>query len=77
MVREGFTEKRELEICNRQLTLSNVNVLGCVMNVSTSGKPMYGKYRKYYKYYRYYENSNLYSGNADKKEDTEDEKSES
>ncbi|MBE7056225.1 MAG: CpsD/CapB family tyrosine-protein kinase [Ruminococcaceae bacterium] len=64
VVREGYTEKRELEICNRQLKLSNVNVLGCVMNVSTSGKPMYGKYRKYYKYYRYYENSSLYNDKA-------------
>ncbi len=62
VIREGYTEKRELENCNRQLRLSNVNVLGCVLNVYTTGKPMYGKYRKYYKYYKYYENSELYSG---------------
>ncbi len=32
VVREDYTEKRELETCMRQLKLSNVNVLGCVMN---------------------------------------------
>lgn len=61
VVREGFTEKRELELCSRQLKLSNVNVLGCVINDYSSGKPMYGKYKKYYKYYKYYENPALYS----------------
>lgn len=69
VVREGYTEKRELELCSRQLKLSNVNVLGCVVNDYTSGKPMYGKYRKYYKYYRYYENSDLYN-----RKDTDQEK---
>ena len=55
VIREDYTEKKELERCFRQLRLSNVNVLGCVMNESKSGKGSYGKYRKYkyYKYYRY------------------------
>lgn len=54
VIREDYTEKKELEKCFRQLKLSGVNVLGCVMNGAKSGKGSYGKYRKYYKYYRYY-----------------------
>ena len=56
VVREEYTEKKELERCFRQLKLSNVNVLGCVMNEAKSGGSSYGKYKKYryYKYYRYY-----------------------
>lgn len=56
VVREEYTEKKELERCFRQLKLSNVNVLGCVMNEAKSGSGSYGKYKryKYYKYYRYY-----------------------
>ncbi|MBQ2880885.1 MAG: CpsD/CapB family tyrosine-protein kinase [Clostridia bacterium] len=56
VIREEYAEKKELEHCFRQLKLSNVNVLGCVMNGSKSGGGSYGKYRKYkyYKYYKYY-----------------------
>lgn len=56
VIREEYTEKKELERCFRQLKLSNVNVLGCVMNEAKSGKASYSKYKryKYYKYYRYY-----------------------
>ena len=56
VIREEYTEKKELERCFRQLKLSNVNLLGCVMNEAKSGGGSYGKYRKYryYKYYRYY-----------------------
>ncbi len=60
VIREGYTEKKELEACFRHLKLSNVNVLGCVMNEAKSGNSAYGKYRKkyrYYKYYRYYQNN--------------------
>lgn len=62
VVREDYTEKKELETCFRQLKLSDVNVLGCVINESKNGKGSYGKYRykKYYKYYKTY-------GDADKK----------
>ena len=51
-----YTEKKELERCFRQLKLSNVNVLGCVMNGARSGGGSYSRYRRYryYKYYRYY-----------------------
>lgn len=57
VIREEYTEKKELERCVRQLRLSNVNVLGCVMNEAKSGGGSYRKYKKYryYKYYRYYQ----------------------
>lgn len=51
VIREEYTEKKELERCFRQLRLSNVNILGCVMNeTKTGGK--YGKYKKYSQYYK-------------------------
>lgn len=58
VIREEYTEKRELETCFRQLRLSNVNVLGCVMNETKSGKGYYSKYRykRYSKYYKTYGN---------------------
>ena len=68
VVREGHTEKKDLERCFRQLKLSNVNVLGCVMNGAKSGGGSYSKYRKYryYKYYRYYNYYKKNSGEAKK-----------
>ena len=56
VVREEYTEKKELTRCMRQLSLSNVNVLGCVLNEAKAYGSSYGKYKKYkyYKYYRYY-----------------------
>ena len=56
VIREEYGEKKELERCFRQLNLSNVNVLGCVMNGAKSGSGSYSKYKKYryYKYSRYY-----------------------
>ena len=53
VIREDYTEKKELENCIRQLRLSNVKVLGCVMNETKEGKGYYSKYR-YKRYYRYY-----------------------
>jgi capsular exopolysaccharide synthesis family protein len=57
VIREEYTEKKELERCFRSLKLSNVNVLGCVMNEAKSGNGSYSRYSKYryYKYYRYYQ----------------------
>ena len=57
VIREEYAEKKELERCFRQLKLSNVNVLGCVMNESKHGSASYSRYKryKYYKYYHYYE----------------------
>lgn len=56
VVREEYTERKELERCFRQLKLSNVNVLGCVVNGAKSGGGAYGRYKRYryYRYYRYY-----------------------
>lgn len=56
VIREEYTEKKELEHCFRQLKLSNVNVLGCVMNQAKAGGGSYGRYKKnkYYKYYSHY-----------------------
>ena len=51
VIREEYTEKKELERCFRQLKLSNANILGCVMNEAKSGSASYGKYKKY-KYYQ-------------------------
>ena len=52
-------DKKELERCFRQLQLSNVNVLGCILNESKNDGGSYKKYRKhkYYKYYKYYQGS--------------------
>ncbi len=62
VIREEYTEKKELERCFRQLKLSNVNVLGCVMNGAKSGSGSYGRYKRYryYKYYKYYRYSQYY-----------------
>ncbi len=56
VIREDYTEKKELENCFRLLKLSDVNVLGCVINESKNGKGTYSKYkyRRYYKYYKTY-----------------------
>ncbi|MBO5768132.1 MAG: CpsD/CapB family tyrosine-protein kinase [Clostridia bacterium] len=56
VVRQDYTEKKELEHCFRQLSLSNVKVLGCVMNESKENGKSYSRYRykRYYKYYKYY-----------------------
>lgn len=58
VIREEYTEKKELERCFRQMELSGVNVLGCVMNESKSQGGSYSKYKKYkaYKHYKYYSN---------------------
>ena len=59
VIREDYTEKKELERCFRQLKLSNFNVLGCVMNGAKSDGGSYSKYRnkKYYKHYKYYQST--------------------
>ncbi len=54
VIREDYTEKKELEACFRQLKLSNVNVLGCVLNESENSNGKHGRYNKYSKYYRKY-----------------------
>lgn len=64
VVREDYTEKKELEACYRQLRLSNVNVLGCVMNESESSGGTRGKYKRYSKYYKKYYTSTTHSNNG-------------
>lgn len=56
VVREGYTSKRDVDRCMRQIGLSDINVLGFVMNESSDGSASYKKYAKYerYKYYRYH-----------------------
>ena len=57
VVRQNYTEKDEFENCKRQLKLSNVNVLGLVMNGVNNGSSYYRnyKYKRYYKYYASHE----------------------
>ena len=59
VIREDYTEKKELERCFRQLKLSNFNVLGCVLNGAKSASGGYTKYKnnKYYKNYKYYQST--------------------
>lgn len=52
VIREDSTERKEFVHCVRQLELSEIKVLGVVMNAIRTAKPSYGKYKKYYKYYR-------------------------
>lgn len=52
VIREEYTSKKDLEACFRQLKLSNVKVLGSVLNSSKNEKGAYGRYKKYYKYYK-------------------------
>ena len=54
VVREDYTSKKELDSCITQLKLSNVKILGCVMNVIKTEKQNYKKYKKYKHYYRKY-----------------------
>ncbi len=69
VIREDYTEKREFDMCTRQLALSEVNVLGCVINESKNSKSHYGKrrYGRYGQYYYKYGSSGSYgpAGSSD------------
>lgn len=54
VVRENYTERRELRDCVRQIELSNVKILGCVMNVVKTGRGSYRRKGKYYYKNKYY-----------------------
>ena len=56
VARESFTEKRELKRCFSQLKLSEVKVLGCVLNDANDERSK--NYRK--SKYRYYKRSDYY-----------------
>lgn len=66
VIRENYTSKKDLDRCVNQLKLSNVKVLGCVMNVIKSEKKRYGKYAYYGKYYNKKHKDNVY-GYGEKK----------
>ena len=53
VTRESFTEKRELKRCFSQLKLSEVKVLGCVLNDANEGRSKNYRNSKY----RYYKRS--------------------
>lgn len=65
VIREDYTEKKELETCFRQLKLSDVNVLGCVISEDKKSKGSYSKY-KYKRYYKYYKTYGNYGDNSKK-----------
>lgn len=55
IVRQDITEKKEFDACVKQLKLSNINVLGCVLNEEKSDGYSH-KYKKHYRnYYKNYE----------------------
>jgi Mrp family chromosome partitioning ATPase len=53
VVRQNYTNKKDLESCVRQLTFSNVKVLGFVMNECDDGMSGRGGYKRYSKNYGY------------------------
>ncbi len=59
VVREGYSKKRELDQCIRQIKMANVNVLGIVLNGANYGTGTYSRYKKY-RYYKYYRNDSSY-----------------
>lgn len=75
VVREDYTDKKSLEHCMRQLRLSNVNILGYVVNNSKTSKGTYGKYRygnnKHNEKYGYYDKASEQVKQADDSEETQ------
>lgn len=53
VVRENYTDRKELRSCVRQLNLSNAKVLGFVMTGAKESLKRYGKYKRYGKSYKY------------------------
>lgn len=55
VIRQDYASKKDVEQCFRQIKLSNIKVLGIVLNESEQGGGYYKHYSKgnYYKYYRY------------------------
>lgn len=63
VVRENYSERRELSQCIKQLELSGVKLLGIVMNQSNSDNTIYGRYKRsryYKKLYKYHKSSGYY-----------------
>lgn len=61
VIRAGYTERKELNNCTRQINLSDTKLLGFVVNDAINGETTYGKYKyKKYKYYKnYYKNNTV------------------
>ena len=57
VIRENYSERRALNTCTNQLVLSNVKILGFVMNGATDGNGSYSRYKRY----KYYKSSKYYS----------------
>lgn len=55
VVRENYTERKELRSCIRSLTLADAKILGIQMNDVKEEHKRYGRYGKYGKYYKYYQ----------------------
>ena len=63
IVREGYSERRELSNCIKQLELSGAKILGFVMNQSNSDNTIYGRYKRsryYKKLYKKHKNTGYY-----------------
>ncbi len=70
VVREDYATKKDLEQCFKQMRLSKVNLLGCLMNDSSNGANFYGRYskskkQKFYKYHRYDSYESIEDDNED------------
>ncbi len=76
VIRGDYTSKKDLEQCIRQIKLSNVNVLGFVMNGAEREGGSYSKYGKYrkYKYYKYYGDHASKDGSGDSKNESDGKK---
>ena len=73
VIREDYTSRKDLDSCVTQLKLSNVNVLGCVMNViKGEGNRYGGRYKKYSRYYKKYGYDYGYGYDRSAKEKTDD-----
>ncbi len=62
VVRCNYASKKEVEQCFRQLKLSHINVLGCVLNDSEDETGSYGKYKKYRYKSSYYQSEGSDAG---------------
>lgn len=48
VVKENYTDRKELRTCIRQLNMANAKILGILMTGVKENKKRYGKYQKYY-----------------------------
>lgn len=72
VVRNDYSEKRELNKCLRSMALSKVRILGVMMNAKRDGVPNYSRYRRYRRHNYYYENDYGYSSAKAPDQDAKD-----